>query len=327
MNAVKDYYKILGVEKRASAEEVKKRYRKLALQHHPDRNKGNKGAEDKFKQISEAYAVLGDPEKRKQYDTFGSTRFHQRFSQDDIFRGFDISDILRDFGFSSGDSFGGMRGSQRRGSPRGRQQTHNPFGSQQSPFSDIFNQARSSSGGNRQRRIKKGKDLKIEIDISLEEAFQGSTKEVDYTLQGKQQSITVKIPAGIMESKKLRLSGKGEPGPLGTPPGDLFLIVHMAPHPIFRREHNDLYLEKKIKLSEALLGTSIEVPTIDGESRIIRVPAGTPPGAKIRMKALGMPIMGGDSRGDAYVVVSPTLPKKLNKKQKKLIEDLAREGL
>jgi len=327
MNATKDYYKILGVDKKASSEEIKKKYRKLALQYHPDRNKGNKGAENKFKQISEAYAVLGDTKKRQQYDTFGSSRFHQRFSQDDIFRGFDIADILKDFGFSSGDPFSGMRGKQRRAASCGKQQGHNPFGSQRSPFSDVFDQARSSAGGKSQQRPRKGKDRTIEMDITLEEAFQGTTKEVGFALNSKQQSITVKIPVGIKEGKKLRLSGKGEPGPLGTPPGDMFLIVHMAPHPLFRRENNDLYLDKKIKLSEALLGTSLEVPTIDGETRIIRVPPGTPPGAKIRMKALGMPVMNGDSRGDAYVVVNPILPKKINKKQKKLIEDLAREGL
>ena len=301
-----DYYKVLGVKKDASEGEIKKAYRKLAMKYHPDHTKGDKSAEEKFKKISEAYAVLSDKDKRKEYDTFGSEGFHQRFSQEDIFRGFDFGDIFREFGFGGGDFSSGRRGG-----------TRFSFGGGQG-----FN-----FGGGQQQAPVKGSDLVYELPLTLREVATGTSKTISLQHQGGSENLTVKIPAGIMEGKKLRLTGKGEPGPLGVPPGDLFLIIHMAPHSIFRREKNDLYMEKKIKLSEALLGTSIEVPTIDGETKTIRVPPGTPPGAKIRMKALGMPVMGGSSRGDSFVIVNPILPKKINKKQKKLIEELAREGL
>jgi len=326
MPAAKDYYQILGVAKNATPEEMKKQYRKLAMQYHPDRNKENKQAEEKFKDINEAYAVLSDPKKRKQYDTFGSTGFHQRFSQEDIFQGFDIGDILKDFGFTTDDIFGSMFGRGRRGSKRTGRRQRSPFGGGQGfDFQDIFGQAGHQGFGSQQPA--RGSDRTTELHITLEEAAKGATKSITLSTGGKKQTLNVKTPAGVTDGKKLRLAGKGEPGPSGTPPGDLYLVVRVQPHPVFRREEQHLYLDKEIRFSEALLGTTIEVPSLLGETRKVRVPPGTQPGAKIRLRGMGMPVMGGGTAGDAYVVLRVSVPKKLNKRQRELAQALAQEGM
>ncbi|MGW8320293.1 MAG: DnaJ C-terminal domain-containing protein [Thermodesulfobacteriota bacterium] len=326
MAAEKDYYSILGVAKDASPEAIKKQYRKLAMEVHPDRNKGDKQAEEKFKNINEAYAVLSDPKKRKQYDTFGSARFHQRFSQEDIFQGFDIGDLLKDFGFTTDDVFGSMFGRGRRGSGRTGKRQRSPFGAGQGfDFQDIFSQTGRQGFGAQQPA--KGPDRTTELKVTLEEAARGATKSVTVSSAGKQQTLTVKVPAGIRDGNKLRLAGKGDPGHPGTSPGDLYLVVRVQPHPVFRRENDHLHLEKEIKLSEALLGTTIEVPTLLESPRKVKVPAGPQPGAKIRLPGMGMPDRGNGKPGDAYVTLRIALPKKLNKRQKKLAEELAEEGL
>jgi curved DNA-binding protein len=326
MAAAKDYYKILGVDRNATPEEMKKQYRKLAMQCHPDRNKEDKQAEEKFKDINEAYAVLSDPEKKKQYDTFGSTRFHQRFSQEDIFQGFDIGDILKDFGFTNDDIFGSLFGRGRRGSKRAGGRQRSPFGAGQGfDFQDIFGRAGQQGFG--AHPPAKGPDLTTDILITLEEAARGDTKSITLSAGGTRQTLNVKIPAGVSDGKKLRLAGKGEPGPSGTPPGDLYLVIRVRPHPVFRREENHLILNKEIKLSEALLGTTIEVPTLLGNTRKVRVPPGTQPGAKIRLRGMGMPAIGGGPAGDAYVTLRVSFPRKLNKRQKELAEQLSKEGL
>ena len=326
MPAAKDYYKILGVAKSATPEEIKKRYRKLAMEYHPDRNKENKQAEEKFKSINEAYAVLSDPKKRKQYDTFGSTGFHQRFSQEDIFQGFDIGDILKDFGFTTDDVFGSMFGRGRRGGKRAGGRQRSPFGAGQGfDFQDILNQTGHQGFGAQQPA--RGSDRTTDLKITLEEAARGATKSITLSAGGKRHTLKVKTPAGVTDGKKLRLAGKGEPGPSGTPPGDLYLVVRVQPHPVFRREEKHLYLEKEIRFSEALLGTTIEVPTLLDKTRKVRVPAGTQSGAKIRLRGMGMPVMGGGTPGDAYVVLRISVPKKLNKRQRELAQELAKEEM
>ncbi len=326
MAAAKDYYKILGVPKNATPEQMKKQYRKLAMEYHPDRNKGKKEAEEKFKDINEAYAVLSDPQKRKQYDTFGSAGFHQRFSQEDIFQGFDIGDILKDFGFTTEDVFGSLFGRGKRGAGRtGRRQRSDFENAQGFDFQNIFGQkARQGFGEGRPAR---GRDLTLETSITLEEAARGCTKNITFSVGAKRQSLHVKIPVGVQDGNKLRLVGKGEPGPAGSSPGDLFLVVRVEPHPVFRREQNDLHLEREIKLTEALLGTSIEVPTLLGEPRKVRVPPGTQPGSKIRLPGLGMPGRAEGGQGDAYVTLRVPVPKNLSKRQRELVEALSREGL
>jgi curved DNA-binding protein len=219
-----DYYKILGVNKNASAEEIKKAYRKLAMKYHPDHTKGNKSAEEKFKKISEAYAVLSDAEKRKQYDMYGSEGFSQRFSQEDIFRGFDFSDILREFGFGGSGVFSGRGGSKRFSFGSGTSFGGSPFG-----------------GVSGQQAQLKGSNLVYELPLTLHEVMTGTSKTVSFDHKGRTEKVTVKIPKGMITGKKLRLSGKGEPSPYGGPPGDLYVQAKVIDDPMYTRARAAFY--------------------------------------------------------------------------------------
>jgi len=327
MSRDKDYYKILGVDKNATLEEMKKKYRQLALKYHPDRNKGHKDAEEKFKSINEAYAVLSDPDKRKQYDMFGSAGFKQRYSQEDIFRGFDIGDIFKDFGFTTEDIFSnlfGRRSGQKRGGGFQYSTGGDSFQGTGHDFRDIFGQG--SPFGRAEAGPQRGTDLTAEIYISLEEAAKGVTREITTPRGGRRDVLTVKIPPGISDGKKLRLSGKGDNAPTGGPPGDLFLVVRIQDHPIFKREGDDLHVEREIKLSEALLGTTIEVPTLLDGIRRIKVPPCTQSGAKLRLRGTGIPHLDGTGHGDTYLFIKIKIPKTLTKRQRELVETLAKEG-
>jgi curved DNA-binding protein len=313
-----DYYKTLGVDKTASPDDIKKSYRKLALKHHPDRNPNNREAEEKFKKISEAYAVLSDPEKRKQFDSFGSDKFSRQYSQEDIFRNFDLNEILRDLGF--GGSGGGGR-VFRNGGRRGVNSTFRGG----DPFADLFGQASQSY----YQEPQKGEDLQYNLTITLEESVLGTEKKLSFQHEKKIDEISVRIPAGINTGKRLRLSGKGTNGPMGGPAGDLYLNITVLPHPIFARDGNDIYLEKTILFTQAVLGTSIDVPAIDGTVKRIKIPAGTQNGTKVRMKGYGVPALKGSgaTKGDQYVKVIVEIPRKINDRQLPLIKMLADEGL
>ncbi|MCE5263527.1 MAG: DnaJ domain-containing protein [Deltaproteobacteria bacterium] len=314
-----DYYKTLGIEKNADQEVIKKAYRKLALKYHPDRNPNNREAEEKFKKISEAYAVLSDPEKRKQYDSFGSDQFSQRYSQEDIFRNFDLNDILRDFGFA------GMGGGDNRTFRGGRRGGGYSFRTGGDSFRDIFGQQRAQYEDPR-----KGEDLHYNLSITLEEAVSGTEKKLAFQQEDQEvHEISVRIPAGIGTGKKLRLAGKGYPGANGGPAGDLYLNINVLPHPIFARDGNDIYIDKSVSFTQAVLGTSIEVPTIDGTIKRIRVPAGTQNGTKIRMKGYGVPGLkgSGGAKGDQFVKINIEVPRKLSDKQLQLVKKLAEEGI
>ncbi len=313
-----DYYKTLGIAKTASDNEIKKSYRKLAMKYHPDKNKGNKEAEEKFKKISEAYAVLSDKEKRQQYDMYGSDAFQQRYSQEDIFRGSNLGDILREFGF------GGMGGSSR-GSRAGGG----------SPFEAFFQQASGMGGGGqenifshrRSRQPVKGSNLTSELAISLNDVLTGAEKTISLRRGDRSENVSVKVPAGIEEGKKLRLSGKGVPSPEGGMPGDLFLIIKILPHAVFSRVGKDLFLQKKIPFSSACLGARIEVSTLEGKQLQVKVPAGVQQTSKLRLKGHGLPAGPKGTRGDIYVTVAIDIPKNLTGEQKKLIKQLAKDGL
>jgi curved DNA-binding protein len=305
-----DYYQILGVQKTADPEEIKKAYRKLALKYHPDKNPNNPTAEERFKKISEAYAVLSDQEKRKQYDSFGSDQFSQRFSREDIFRDFDINSILRDLGFGGGAGAGRRGGFSFRGND---------------PFADLFGSGRQGFYNAPQ----KGSDLQYNLNITLEESVFGADKKLALQRDQSVDEMNVKIPAGISTGKKLRLSGKGAPGPQNGPPGDLYLNINVVSHPIFARDGNDIHIEKSITFSQAVMGTSIDVPTLEGSTKRIKIPAGAQNGTKIRMKGYGAPGLKGtgSTKGDQFVKISIEVPRKVSDKQLQLIKKLAEEGL
>ena len=310
----KDYYKILGVSKKSTDEEIKKAYRKLAMKYHPDRNKDDKAAESKFKDISEAYAVLSNKEKRQQYDTFGSEGFQNRFSQEDIFRDFDFGSIFSEFGFggrgrgSFGNIFSGMGG--------------NSFKGGGSPFDGQF------GGFNSRPQPVKGKDIIYELSINLEDTIENSEKLIAYHRDNSnQEKISVKIPAGISTGKKLRLAGKGNPGINGGPQGDLYIQIRVLEHPLFKREGDDLFLTRNIKFTDAVLGTEIDAPTIDKKTLRVKIPPGTQNNAKFRLKGYGIPHLNSNERGDAYVSVNIETPKNLTKKQEEIVKKLSELGL
>ena len=310
-----DYYKLLGLDKKATTEDIKKAYRKLALKWHPDKNPNNKAAEEKFKKISEAYAVLSDPKKREEYDTFGSAdQFRQRYTQEDIFRGFDLNDILRSFGF--GDA--GGAGPRNFRSNRAGGFTFAQDGS----FSDIFE-------GERQRfsRVpQKGQDFEYNLSITLEDSVFGAEKKLALQKDANVEEINFKIPPGINSGKKLRLAGKGGPGLDGGLPGDLYINISIIPHPIFARDGNDIYIDKIIHFSQAVLGSTIDVPTIEGATKRIKIPPGTQNNTKIRMKGFGVPRLKGSGKGDQFIKIVVDIPKKLSERQIELVKKLAEEG-
>ncbi|MFQ5561320.1 MAG: DnaJ C-terminal domain-containing protein [Nitrospinota bacterium] len=301
----KNYYEILGVTKGVSAEGLKKAYRKMAMKYHPDKNKGNQSAEEKFKEINEAYAVLSDKEKRQKYDLFGSEKFHQRFSQEDIFRGTDLNDLFSEIGFGQSQGAG--------------------FN-----ITDLFSGAFGSGGFGGQTghfRRQKGEDISLELELTLKESVLGCRKELKYrTGEGGVQRVSVKVPKGILPDSKLRLKGKGRKSPHGAPPGDLYCVIKVRSDPLFSREGLNLFLSKELRVSEAIFGCEIEIITIDGISRKIKVQGGTQPGTKIRIKGEGVKQNSGTS-GDLYVVLKVVLPTTLNERQKELVMELHRTGL
>jgi curved DNA-binding protein len=315
-----DYYEILGVDRKADQAVIKKAYRKLALKYHPDKTKGDKGAEEKFKEVSEAYAVLSDAEKRQQYDTYGAEGFQQRFSQEDIFRNVDLGDILKEFGIN----FGGGRG--------GSFEFRSGGGS---PFDSFFHQAGSGPGGGGgfhsfqqgAAQRPKGQDATLELSITLNEVLTGVEKTISLGRSSGAEKVSVKVPKGIDSGKKLRVSGKGSPSPAGGPPGDLYLLIRVLPHATFNRDGDDLIVDRKVPFTSAALGCSIDVPTLGGKSLNVKVPAGTQSNARLRLKNRGLPTGPKGPRGDLYVRINLEVPKKLSKAQKQLLKDLQESGL
>jgi molecular chaperone DnaJ len=356
----RDYYEVLGVSKNASKDEIKDAYRKLAMQYHPDRNKAP-DAEEKFKEISEAYAVLSDDQKRQQYDTLGHAGFDQRYSTEDIFRGADFESIFRDIGFGFGDLFRTFFG--------------------------------GGFGGGFRERINRGQDLVYDLKLTLEEAAKGVEKEIlvprtekcdvcggsgaspgtspitcpkcngagrvrnmrrssfamyvqvtpcsnckgrgtliespckkcrGSGLVKKRRKISVKVPAGIDEGYQLRLRGEGGVAANGGESGDLYVLVHIVPHKLFMREGDDLWYILMIGYPQAALGAEVSVPTLDGQATV-KIKPGTQAGEVIRLRGKGMPRFRGYGKGDLLVRVGVSVPEKLTSKQRALLEQLAEE--
>lgn len=300
-----DYYKILGVKKTASADEIKKAYRKLAMKYHPDKTKGDKAAEETFKKISEAYAVLSDKEKRQEYDTYGSTGFQQKFTQEDIFKGFDFGDIFKEFGLGDSFAFGGGRGT----------------------FSFGGSNGRGGRGTFQQKRQVKGNDLEYELPLTLRDISTGTTKTITLRHGGQSQQVTVKIPQGMLSGKKLRLAGKGEPSPFGGPNGDLYIRANVLEDPVFKPDGYDLHMDREIKLTQALNGTTIAVPTLEGKTLSIKIPPGTQHKTQMRLSGHGLPHIKGNRKGDLYVRIHIQMPRELTTLQRKLISQLAETGI
>lgn len=314
-----DYYKTLGVDKNASDDEIKKAYRKLAQKYHPDKTKGNKKSEAKFKEISEAYAVLSDPEKRKQYDTYGSENFQQQYSQEDIFRDFDLGDILREFGFGGGSARGFSRnsgGGFSRGGPS--------FSSRGGMGGDPFGMGGGFHSGSRQM---KGNDIEHEISLNLEEIINGTKKTLSVNEGGRTKTVNVTIPKGMIAGKKIRIAGKGEAGPYGGESGDLYLKSNPLPPIGYELDGNNIYTRKEIKLTDALLGTKVSVATPAGKAINLNVPTGTGHKSKMRLSGHGVPFMKKSGTGDLYVVIHVLFPRSLTEEQKNLVEKLRETGV
>lgn len=304
-----DYYKVLGVKRDASQKDIKQAYRKLARQYHPDVNPGDEAAQEKFKQINEAYEVLSDPEKRKKYDTLGADwrRYQQAGSG-----GFDWGSYANPGGRGGAGGASGAEG----------------FGGD---FSDFFESIFGGLGGNpgagRQARRqyttgRPGRDLTSPVDVTLREAFTGSKRIV--TVEGERLEVT--IPAGVRTGSKIRMKGKGGRG-IGTGQrGDLFLEVQVLDDPQYRREGDDLLVKVPVDLYTAVLGGEITVPSLDGKSYIVRVPAGTSGGKKIRLRGKGMPSLKGGKAGDLLVEIEIQVPESLSEEQRELFQRLRTMG-
>ncbi len=349
----RDYYDILGLPKSASDSQIKSSYRKLAMKYHPDRNPGDKKAEDKFKEISESYEILKDPQKKAAYDQYG----HAAFSQG-----------------SSGGASGGFSG----------------FGS--GGFSDIFEDMFGMGGGSERRSASTGSDLRYDLSVSLEQAYSGDQVEISLTVptkcescngsgankgsqpkqcsqcggygkvraqqgfftiertcaacsgvgeiigdpcrlcsgQGrvnKNKKLSVNVPAGVDNGTRIRLSGEGEAGARGSSPGDLYIFIDIKDHSIFQRDGKDTFIEVPVSFIDAILGNSIQVPCIDGSKAKMNLNSGTQSGTRLRMKGKGMPGLRGGSRGDQYVQINVETPVGISRKQEDLFKQIKDLGI
>jgi curved DNA-binding protein len=324
----KDYYQTLGVTKTASDKELKQAYRKLARKHHPDVNPGDKSAEARFKEINEAYEVLGDPDKRRKYDELGANwRMYEQAQQ-------------QGQGFPGGSPFAGTGGAWNinMGGPGGGYRTmteeemHDLFGDED-PFSDFFKTFFGGGGaareGGRARqgrapRTQKGRDIEHEVELTLEEAYHGATRRISIKQGGHARSVDVRIPVGVKDGSRVRAAGEGESGANGGASGDLYLRVRIRPHPVFERKGTDLHAKVAVPVTTAVLGGEAQVPTVTGSVRL-KIPETTQSGQVFRMKGHGMPAVGKpDERGDLYATVEIQLPRSLTKEQREHYEALAK---
>jgi curved DNA-binding protein len=320
----RDYYEILGVARDATADQIKKAYRKLARQHHPDVNPGDKASEAKFKEAQSAYDVLSDADKRKQYDTFGHAAFES--------------------GAATGPRSGATEWSARQG-PGGPGSENVDFsqffggGAEPGEGGGVFEELLGRFGGGRAagRRAgpRRGTDLEATLEVPFATAVLGGSTQIGLTREdGTGETVTIKIPPGTDTGKKLRLKGRGGHGDKGTPPGDLIVTASVSRHPYFHRDGDNLTIEVPIAIDEAVLGGKVEVPTLQGTKVSLPVPAGTSSGQKLRVRGKGVPARDDVPAGDLFVVLKIVAPKNVDEPGRELIRDFAerypvkpREGL
>ena len=320
----KDYYATLGVAKTATEKEIKQAYRKLARKFHPDVNPGDGAAESRFKAINEAYEVLGDPDKRRKYDELGANWRQYEQAQQQGWPG-PFADGAWTVNVGGGGE-GGFR-------TMSEEEMRRLFGDQ-NPFSDFFQtffggappepKGRSARQG-RSARSRRGRDVEQDLELSLEEAFHGTTRRFAVKQEGHTRSVDVRIPPGVNDGSRVRVSGEGEHGGGGAAAGDLYLRVHLLPHPRFERRGRDLYVHVGVAVTTAVLGGEAEVPSIDGKHLRLKVPPATQNGQVLRLKGHGMPAVGRqEDRGDLYATVDVRLPRSLTPEQTRLYEALKR---
>jgi DnaJ-class molecular chaperone len=299
----RDLYAVLGVKRDADAETLRKAYRKLARQHHPDVNPGDKKAEDRFKEITQAYDVLSDAEKRKAYDEFGEISLQGGFDPEAARR------ARESFAGRFGGTRGGPFGFEFGGAAPGAEYE---FGDVDDLLGRVFGQRGGPAGRFRGR----GGDIEAVLELDFLEAAKGGEKRLALTLpdergEPRHTTVTVRIPAGVGDGGRIRLAGKGAPGIGGGPPGDLHARIRVRPHPVFRREGRDLHLDAPISVAEAIRGAPIEVPTLDGRATVT-VPPGTDSGRKLRLRGKGVPDPAGGPPGDLYVTLQIRVPKQVD---------------
>jgi curved DNA-binding protein len=319
----KDYYAVLGVPKTASEADIKRAYRKLARKHHPDLNPGDKTAEARFKDVNEANEVLGDPEKRKKYDELGAN-----------WRAYEQAPPPGPGGGPaewSGPFGGGPRGgaSYRTMSPEEMQEI---FGTDD-PFSDFFHtffggrtaESGAAGPGARTVRTRRGRDIEQPVDLTLEEAFSGTSRRLAIQHGDKTRNVEVRIPAGVKDAARVRAAGEGESSRGGSS-GDLFLVVRVLPHPRFERRGQDLHVRVNVPVTTAVLGGEVAVPALSGSTLRLKVPELTTTGRVFRLRGHGMPAVGRpDARGDLYATVDVQIPSRLSPEERKLYEELKKQ--
>jgi curved DNA-binding protein len=321
---VRDYYEVLGVPRTASQKDIKSAFRRLARQHHPDVNPGDPAAAERFKEINEANEVLSDPEKRRKYDELGPDwRQYEQWEKAGRPGGSPFGQAAGGPGGPGGAPFRRGRGVEyRTTSP---EDLEDLFGSE-SPFSDFFYDVygRGQAGGARgfDTGPLRGEDVEAETTITLEEAYRGTERTLELQTPQGRRRVEVKIPPGIRDGARVRVAGQGSPGRNGGPAGDILVRIHVRPHPVFRREGDDLYVRVTVPLDVALLGGDVLVPTLRGSSVSLRVPPETQNGTRLRLRGLGMPKVRGGGSGDLYAEVDVRLPIPVPPEARELAEKL-----
>lgn len=298
-----DYYETLGVSRSASADEIKKAYRKLSRQYHPDVKPGDKAAEAKFKEVQTAYAVVGDPDKRKKYDQFGHA-----------------------FEGAGGAGPGGFQWGGPGGGPVDFEQI---FGGGGIDLGDLFGGAFGGGGrgrGRRQTRAQRGQDIEKHVVIPFALAAEGGQHDITVFAGESTETLTVRIPAGIESGQTIRLAGQGQPGLGGGPNGDLRLTLTVAPHRYFRREGSHIFVDVPVTIAEAILGAKVDVPTLSEGLVSLSIPAGTSSGAKLRLRGKGVPDPKTQVRGDQFAVVKIVVPKGVDDASRELIDQFAQRN-